>query len=117
MEGGPGIAPAEQAAHSQKTLTLSTMCACGHPRKEHHGMRMEAKGPCLQCSCDEFRLPPASPESHDQMIEKIRSALDQVEGLQAIVASLRAQLIADDAHRLKKVGALRRYLRARSARS
>jgi hypothetical protein len=96
MADEQSIAPADEAAQAQETLTLSTMCACGHRRKDHRGLRMEAKGRCLECGCEEFRPPRAAPESHDQTMEKIRAALDQVEDLQAIVASLRVQLIADD---------------------
>ena len=117
MEFEPGIAPAEQAARAQKTLTLGTACVCGHPRKDHRGLSMDAKGPCLECGCEEFTPPCAAPESKDQMAQNVRAALDQVEGLQVIVASLRAQLFADDSHQLKNVRALRRYLPARSARS
>ena len=53
---------------------------------------MEVTGPCLECGCEEFRRARAAPESHEQMMEKIRAALDQVERLQEIVARLRAQL-------------------------
>jgi hypothetical protein len=112
----PGLASTEQDAHAQNTVTLGTRCACGHPRKDHRGLSIDVKGACLECGCEEF-TPPCAAESKDQMMTNVRAALDQVEGLQAIVASLRAQLIADDSHQVKNVRALRRYLPARSARS
>jgi hypothetical protein len=112
-----GVAPAVEAPDPQETLGLTTVCECGHKRKDHRGLRIQAKGPCRECGCEEFRPPSSAPESRDETTERIRAALDQVEGLQAIVASLRAQLTAADSHRLKKGRVLRRYFHARSARS
>jgi hypothetical protein len=100
-----GVAPAVEAPHPQETLVLSTVCECGHRRKDHRGLRIQAKGPCLECGCEEFRPPRAAREPRDQTTERIRAALDQLEGLQAIVASLRSQLIAADSHGLKRVRA------------
>jgi hypothetical protein len=113
MGDEPGIGPAESGA---QTATLSTICACGHKRNDHYGLRIEAKGSCLECECREFRPPRAAQEPADQ-VEKIRVALDQIEGAQAIVSRLRAQLVAGDPHQLKRGRALRWYLLARFARS
>jgi hypothetical protein len=94
MANQPRTAPAEEAPQPHEMLTLSTRCACGHKRKDHRGLRIEVKGPCRECACEEFRQSRAAPESHEEMMETIRAALDQVERLQAVVASLRAQLTA-----------------------
>jgi hypothetical protein len=112
-----GTASAENAAGAQETLTLSTMCACGHSRKDHRGLSIEAKGCCLECGCEEFGPLAAAPESHDATMETIPAALEQVEDLQAIVASLRAQLVAAESHQVKRVRSLRRSWQARSERS
>ncbi len=84
--GGPS-AP-EEATEPQEALTLSTMCVCGHTRREHHGLRMEITGRCLECDCAEFGRAVPTPESREQMVEKIRAGLAQVERLQEIVAGL-----------------------------
>jgi hypothetical protein len=110
MGDEPGIAPATRGA---QTPTLSTMCACGHRRKDHHGLRIEAKGSCLECECQEFR-PPRGAHEQDDQVEKIRAALDQIEGVQAIVARLRAQLDAGDSDRVKRFRVLRQHLPART---
>jgi hypothetical protein len=73
-------------------LTLGTICECGHTRKYHRGLRMEVKGCCLECDCEEFMRAPAAPDSSAQMTENIRAALVQVERLRQSVASLRVQL-------------------------
>src|ERR1700688_2043013 len=108
MGDEPGIAPAQPGV---QTPTLSTMCACGHKRKDHHGLRIEAKGSCLECGCPEFRPPRAAQERYDR-IEKSRAALDQIESAQAIVARLRAQLEAGGSDRVKRFRVLRRHLPA-----
>jgi hypothetical protein len=103
---GPGAEPVERptggkqlaregAAQAHDPLTLDTMCACGHTRKYHRGLRMEAIGPCLECGCEKFRRV-ASP-SHDQLVQRVRAALDRVEHMHEIVASLRAEL-SHEAH-------------------
>jgi hypothetical protein len=110
MGDEPGIGPAQPGV---QTPTLSTMCACGHKRKDHRGLRIEAKGSCLECGCPEFRPPRAAQERYDR-VEKIRAALDQIEGAQAIVARLREQLDADDSNPVKRFRVLRRHLPART---
>ena len=75
----------EEETPGEDALTLSTMCACGHIRKDHGGMRMEACGPCLVCDCDEFR-------PVNETLEKLRALLTQVERLQEIAGSLRGQM-------------------------
>jgi hypothetical protein len=102
MSGGPGAGPVEPAAGDEglareqalepgDPLTLATMCACGHGRKDHRGLHMEAKGPCLQCDCQEFTRERAQPRSHEQMTD-VRAALGQVQQAREILASLRALL-------------------------
>jgi hypothetical protein len=110
MGDEPGLAAAQPGV---QTPTLSTMCACGHKRKDHHGLRIEAKGSCLECGCPEFRPPRAGQERYDG-VEKIRAALAQIESAQAIVASLRAQLEAGDSDRVKRFRVLRHVLPART---
>jgi hypothetical protein len=71
------------------------MCACGHVRKHHRGLRLEIAGPCLECGCEEFRRARTSPDPHEQMVKTLRAGLDQVELLHGIVARLRGQLAQD----------------------
>jgi hypothetical protein len=75
---------------AQEALIVSTMCACGHTRKDHMGLQMEVKGRCLGCDCEEFRRASETPESHEQMMERVRAALARVERLQEAVVGLRA---------------------------
>ena len=102
MSGRPGARPVEpaagdeglareQAPEPEDPLTLATMCACGHRRKDHRGLHMEAKGPCLECDCQEFTRERAEPRSHEQTVEG-RAALGQVQEAREILASLRALL-------------------------
>jgi len=75
----------EQSPPGDGTLTLSTSCDCGHPRKDHRGLRMEVCGACLECECEEFR--PA-----DDTLGTLRGMLARVERLQETAASLRGRL-------------------------
>lgn len=110
MGDEPGIAPARPGV---QTPTLSTMCACGHKRKDHRGLSIETKGSCLACACEEFR-PPRGAHEPDEQVEKIRAALDQIESAQALVARLRAQLQAGDSDRVKRFRVLGRHRPART---
>jgi len=103
MSGGPGAGPVEQARAQERLvreqavgsadpLTLATMCECGHTRKDHRGLRMEATGPCLECDCEEFRRARARSRSHEQMSNEIHDALDQLHSAREILAGLRALL-------------------------
>jgi predicted nucleic acid-binding Zn-ribbon protein len=114
MAGGPGGDPVDQLAAKEtvarenatpalEPLTLATMCLCGHTRNYHRGLRMEATGRCLECGCQEFRRasaaepthaaePTYDPQSFDQMVRRIRTALEQVRQAREIAASLRARL-------------------------
>ncbi|MGP0101244.1 MAG: hypothetical protein ACLPUT_06460 [Solirubrobacteraceae bacterium] len=80
----------ERATEAQETLTLETPCACGHTRRDHRGLRIEVAGSCLECECEEFRSGGETPDSHEQTMKRIRTALDRVERLQEIAARLRA---------------------------
>ncbi|MEA2314384.1 MAG: hypothetical protein QOI03_1076 [Solirubrobacteraceae bacterium] len=79
---------AEETAQLPAALTLSTMCVCGHERRDHCGLRMDARGRCLECDCEEF----TAQESPEQIVENIHAALDQVRSLRTIVARLQIQL-------------------------
>jgi predicted nucleic acid-binding Zn-ribbon protein len=68
------------------------MCACGHVRKHHRGLRIEVTGACLKCGCEEFRRTSTPPDPRGEMMENIRAGLEQVARLQAIVADLRTRL-------------------------
>ncbi len=83
---------AEEAAPAHDGLTLGTMCACGHTRRYHRGLRMEVTGPCLECGCDEFTSGGVSGSSDEELMARIRAGLEQVARLQRIVARLRRQL-------------------------
>ncbi len=80
----------ERGAETGQALTLATMCACGHTRRDHRGLHIDVTGSCLKCDCEEFARDDAPSESHEQTMQRIRTALDRVEGLQQAVARLRA---------------------------
>ena len=92
MLGAPGTDPAEEPrAGEREALTLSTMCACGHERRDHRGLYIEAAGPCLECRCEEFvRGAPLAPELDEREMDRIRAAFGQLQRLQGVVARLRA---------------------------
>jgi hypothetical protein len=77
---------------AEEAFTLDTMCACGHPRRGHRGLRMEVAGPCLECGCAEFSPAGRAPRSQGPMVQEIRARIDQVERLKKIVLMLHAQL-------------------------
>ena len=39
----------------------------------NRGLRIEVRGPCLECSCDKFTAACAAPESHEQMMEQVEA--------------------------------------------
>jgi hypothetical protein len=79
-------------AAALQPLTLASMCLCGHARRSHRGLRMEATGPCLECGCQEFSRARAASQPRDQMMKTIRMALEQVRRARELVSSLRALL-------------------------
>jgi hypothetical protein len=82
-------AAAGQAAGPQaEMLTLAAPCVCRHTRRDHRGLRIESAGACLECDCHEFRWARQAQESHVEVIETVRAALERVERLQEIVAGL-----------------------------
>ena len=85
VDGRP--APEEEST-GRDAFTLSTMCHCGHMRKDHRGMRMDICGACWECDCDEFG-PVSGP------LEKVRALLVRVERLQDSAARLRGQMNAN----------------------
>src|ERR1700682_5868093 len=75
---------------AQNERTLDTMCACGHTRRGHTGMRMDVNGRCLECDCAEFRDASDTPEWHGEMMQRMRAAIAQVERMQEICGRLLA---------------------------
>jgi len=88
VENGNGR---EQGAQTEPALTLATMCACGHTRRDHRGLRIDLTGSCLECDCEQFTRDDASSGSSEQTMRRIRAALDRVERLQQAAARLHAQ--------------------------
>ena len=85
--------PAEEPPGGEpERLTLGTLCTCGHERRDHRGLQMEARGPCLECRCGEFiQLATArAPGPPEREMERIRAALEQLERLRAAVTRLQA---------------------------
>jgi hypothetical protein len=78
-----GAPQTDPSAHA--SLTLNTACACGHPRKDHRGLRMDICGPCLECECQEF-------SEVDDTLGRLRAVLAQTERLQETAEGLRARL-------------------------
>lgn len=81
----------EQGTQTGRGLTLATMCACGHTRRDHRGLRIDLTGSCLECDCEEFARGDASSESNEQTMRRIQTALERVERLQQAAARLHAQ--------------------------
>jgi hypothetical protein len=75
---------------AQKERTLDTMCSCRHTRRDHTGLRMDVDGRCLECDCAEFREESEAPELHEEMMQRMRAAIAQVERMQEICGRLRA---------------------------
>ena len=73
-----------------KERTLDTMCACGHTRRDHTGLRMDVDGRCLECDCAEFRQASETLELHGETMQRMRATIAQVERLQEICDRLRA---------------------------
>jgi hypothetical protein len=73
------------------TITLDTSCLCGHTRREHMGMRMDAKGRCLECECEEFGETHAAADADEETVARINAAIEQVDRLIEAAAALQAQ--------------------------
>jgi hypothetical protein len=84
--------PREDAFGEWEALTLKTPCECGHTRKSHRGLRMDAAGSCLECACEEFKRLPPGPLPYEQVIELLHTGLAQAEQLRELLATLRVQL-------------------------
>ena len=109
-------AAAGQAARPQaEMLTLAVECVCGHTRRDHRGLRIESAGACLECDCHEFRWASQAQESHVEMVETIRAALERVERLQEIVAGLRPHLDGELLEREQSARPAARLLRRGAA--
>jgi hypothetical protein len=86
---------------AQEARTLDTMCACGHARRDHTGLRIEVDGRCLACGCRAFTPASERQNATEEMIERMRAAIAQVERIQELAEGLRiAQYPADGWRRL-----------------
>jgi hypothetical protein len=72
------------------SVTLDTRCSCGHQRRDHRGLRLEVRGPCLRCSCEEFGRGSAVPDADAAVLRRIQAGLEQIERLNEVVSKLRA---------------------------
>jgi hypothetical protein len=70
---------------------LTTPCACGHPRKDHTGMRMEVNGRCLECGCQEFDPTVARAATDDATLARIHAVIERAERLKRAVAERLAE--------------------------
>jgi hypothetical protein len=77
------------AATADRLRLLNLSCLCGHPRRDHRGLRMEISGACLECSCEGFAPAHGAIESDEQLEERVRAALDRARRIEKIVATLR----------------------------
>jgi hypothetical protein len=68
---------------------LNLLCLCGHPRRDHRGLRLEISGACLDCTCEGFAPAHGAMESDEQFEERVRAALDRARRMEKIVATLR----------------------------
>ena len=87
--GGPsGGGPPPDGDHA---LTLDTSCSCGHPRRAHAGLRMEARDRCLECGCGEFSQAVEGVETSEGTIARINATIERVERLIAAASALLAE--------------------------
>ena len=75
---------------AQEGRTLDTMCACGHTRRDHTGLRMEVDGHCLECGCRAFSPASERQNASEEMMERMRAAIARVERIQELAEGLRA---------------------------
>jgi len=81
---GDGVAEAP----SRPARDLETSCACGHTRRDHHGLRMEDNGSCLECDCAEFEQIPDPPDAHEETIARLHAAIAHVERVHELAMSV-----------------------------
>jgi hypothetical protein len=79
----PSPLAVQQAEPGRPSVTLGTRCGCGHLRKDHRGLQMESRGPCLECDCTRFT-------ATADTLGELRAMLARVERLQQAAASLQA---------------------------
>jgi hypothetical protein len=92
------------ALQAWNTLTLETPCECGHSRKSHRGLQMNAAGPCLECGCEQFKRLSPEPVPYEHVIEAVGAGLAQLEQLHELLATLRRQLEpAEDPRRRRRI--------------
>lgn len=82
------ISTAETAANGHDVITLDSSCACGHTRRAHRGLHMDAKGPCLDCECQEFGHAWTG-ETDEETIARINTAIAHVDRLIAAAQGFR----------------------------
>src|SRR5438309_2115051 len=73
----------ERRTERDASLTLDTICECGHARRAHRGLEMASKGACLECECAEFKLEPAVAGMREAILRRLRAMVEQVERLQS----------------------------------
>src|SRR5271165_2036630 len=104
---------AEPQVDRCRAITLDTPCVCGHTRREHMGLRMEAKGRCLDCACQEFDEPDGAGKT-EMMLARINQAIERVDRLIAAAAtyldSAHVDDVADGEHVEDRVGGFDRQL-------
>jgi hypothetical protein len=74
--------------------TLETMCACGHTRGTHTGLRMEVDGRCLECECARFASGGDSLEPREETLRRVLAAIAAVDRMQLIADGMKANATA-----------------------
>jgi hypothetical protein len=74
---------------AQKGRTLDTICACGHTRRDHTGLRMEVDGRCLECGCGAFTVAGERQDASEEMIARMQAAIARVERIRDLAEGLR----------------------------
>jgi hypothetical protein len=88
FDGGHDEAPSEPGHRRERTL--ETVCTCGHPRRDHTGMRMEANGRCLRCACERFMSADDPPSEDEEILQRMRAMIERVESIQSITDAMRS---------------------------
>jgi hypothetical protein len=90
----------QRAVAATQQRTLDTMCACGHTRRDHTGLRIEVDGRCLECGCQAFTPARETDNGSEEMIERMQAAIAQVDRIRELAEGLHvAQNRADGARR------------------
>jgi hypothetical protein len=65
--------------------TLSTLCRCGHPRREHTGLQIDYDGRCLECDCRRFVSAEDTAGGREEILHRIDAAIAHVGRLHDLV--------------------------------